>query len=315
MVRRITRNGICRGYAGMMNMDEPKDLTVVSDERIARHCVCCGSTALLSSSAIMMPFISHRVFGWQPTRIEEGWGLNTIPTGLAYALCNSLFCEECELLFMDIRFSSDEMKRLYHNYRGAEYTKLRDFYEPGYASRNQELAQPLIYIKETENFLSDFIEAPRSILDWGGDTGINTPFKDVAEVNIYDISEKLDDEGASVFDKQRLRYKSFDLITCCNVLEHVPYPSTVLAEIKEFMTEVTALFIEVPFETLRVQNTSAELLQMKRHWHEHINFYSEAALRSLMNHSGFHVLALRSIATNEKGNQAYVFQLICRKDS
>ncbi len=301
---------------GIKNMDAPKDLTVFSGERIAGHCVCCGSTSLRSSSAIMMPFISHRVFGWQPTQIEEHWGLKTISSGMAYALCNSLYCEECELLFMDIRFSDEEMSRLYHNYRGAEYTKLRDFYEPGYASRNQELAQPLVYLRETEDFLTKFVGRPQSILDWGGDTGINTPFKDVvAEVNIYDISEKLDHEGASVSDKHRLRSKSFDLITCCNALEHVPHPSTVLAEIKEFMTDATALFIEVPFETLRVQNTSASVLQMKRHWHEHINFYSEMALRSLIRHSGLQVLALRSIATNEKGNQAHVFQLICRKTS
>jgi len=296
------------------SMGSPKDLTVFSGERIAGHCVCCGSTLLRSSSAIMMPFISHRVFGWQPTRIEEHWGLKTIPSGMAYALCNSLFCDECELLFMDIRFSDDEMGRLYRNYRGAEYTKLRDFYEPGYESRNLELAQPLVYLRETEDFLRKFIRRPQVILDWGGDTGVNTPFKDVAEVNIYDISEKLDGEGASVSDKHRLRSKSFDLITCCNVLEHVPHPSNVLAEIKEFMAEATVLFVEVPFETLRVQNTSADVLQMKRHWHEHINFYSEMALRSLMRHSSLQVLALRSIATNEKGNQDHVFQLICRRD-
>jgi hypothetical protein len=206
------------------------------------------------------------------------------------------------------------MGRLYRNYRGAEYTKLRDFYEPGYESRNLELAQPLVYLRETEDFLRKFIRRPQVILDWGGDTGVNTPFKDVAEVNIYDISEKLDGEGASVSDKHRLRSKSFDLITCCNVLEHVPHPSNVLAEIKEFMAEATVLFVEVPFETLRVQNTSADVLQMKRHWHEHINFYSEMALRSLMRHSSLQVLALRSIATNEKGNQDHVFQLICRRD-
>jgi hypothetical protein len=295
-------------------MVESKDLKIFSGERIARHCVCCGSLALRSSSAIMMPFISHRVFGWRPIQIEEQWGLKTISAGKAYALCNSLFCEECELLFMDIRFSEDEMSRLYHKYRGVEYTALRDFYEPGYASRNEELAQPLIYLKQTEEFLSKFVAMPETILDWGGDTGVNTPFKNqVSEVIIYDISAKLDEEGTSLSDKHRLVSKTFDLIACCNVLEHVPHPSTVLAEIKEFMTAGTVLFIEVPFETIRVENNSVSALHMKRHWHEHINFYSELSLRRLTYNSGLDVIALRTIATNEKGNQAHVFQLICRK--
>jgi predicted TPR repeat methyltransferase len=215
---------------------------------------------------------------------------------------------------MDIRFSEDEMSRLYHKYRGVEYTALRDFYEPGYASRNEELAQPLIYLKQTEEFLSKFVAMPETILDWGGDTGVNPPFKNqVSEVIIYDISAKLDEEGTSLSDKHRLVSKTFDLIACCNVLEHVPHPSTVLAEIKEFMTAGTVLFIEVPFETIRVENNSVSALHMKRHWHEHINFYSELSLRRLTYNSGLDVIALRTIATNEKGNQAHVFQLICRK--
>jgi hypothetical protein len=79
------------------------------------------------------------------------------------------------------------------------------------------------------------------------------------------------------------------------------------------MTAGTVLFIEVPFETIRVENNSVSALHMKRHWHEHINFYSELSLRRLTYNSGLDVIALRTIATNEKGNQAHVFQLICRK--
>jgi hypothetical protein len=290
------------------------DLTCLVGDRVARHCVCCGSSALRSSPAIMMPFISDRVFGWKPTRVEAEWGLRTIEPGMAYALCNSLLCEACGLLFMDLRFSENEMARLYRNYRGEEYTQLRDFYEPGYASRNQELAHRLGYIGSTEEFLGGFVKNKPCILDWGGDTGVNTPLKGIArEIEIYDISEKLTDGGDSVTNKLRLKSKTYDLITCCNVLEHVPHPALVLKEIKEYSHETTIFFIEVPHETLRIECPNDAVVFQKRHWHEHINFYSESSLRSLISKCGFRLLALRSCATNEKGNQAQVFQLVFKK--
>ena len=64
-----------------------------------------------------MPFISHRAFNWRPVVIDETWGLNSIKKGNAYSLCNSLFCKRCGFLFLDIRFSDDELSRLYENYR------------------------------------------------------------------------------------------------------------------------------------------------------------------------------------------------------
>ena len=303
-------------WANLNGVDLKKetDFNCLVGDRVARHCVCCGSSALRSSPAIMMPFISDRVFGWKPTRIEAEWGLKTIESGMAYALCNSLVCEECGMLFMDFRFSENEMARLYRNYRGEEYTQLRDFYEPGYASRNQELAHQLSYLGSTDEFLDFFIKNKPRILDWGGGTGINTPLKGIAkEIEIYDISEKLNGDGDGVANKSRLKSKIYDLITCCNVLEHVAYPALVLKELKEYSNEATIFFIEVPHETLCIECPDNSIVYRKRHWHEHINFFSEASLRFLISKCGFELLALRTLATNEKGNQAYVFQLVFKK--
>jgi len=287
-------------------------LTANTDERIASHCVCCGSDSLNSSPAIIMPFISHRAFAWKPMKIDKHWGLKTIQPGMAYGLCNSLMCDNCNLLFMDIRFTANEMTSLYRDYRGEEYTKLREYYEPGYSLRNQELAQPLVYLKKTEEFIAGFVQNPQAILDWGGDTGINTPFKSVANIiDIYDISDKIGADGSSVTNKTKLLNKSFDLITCSNVLEHVPHPVSVLTQISEFMSKSTKLFIEVPFESLMIRGEKDNLLSMKRHWHEHINFFSEKSIICLLARSNFNILSMRSIPTNEKGNQSNVFQIIC----
>ena len=290
------------------------NLAEITSERIASHCVCCGSAVLRSSPAIMMPFISDRIFGWKPIRVESQWGLRTIDSGMAYALCNSFLCTNCELLFLDIRFTGDEMKRLYYDYRGEEYMQLRNFYEPGYAIRNEELAIPVAYLHITDAFLVGFVPGSPRILDWGGHTGTNTPLKGIAkEIDIYDISQKLTCNSEGGYGKKKLHSKTFDLITCCNVLEHVPHPFTVLTEIKELMSEMTVLFIEVPYETLRIQYSSDVALTLKRHWHEHINFFSEKSLHQLIALSNLHLLAFRNINTNESGNQTHVFQIICKK--
>ena len=91
------------------------------------------------SPAILMPFIAARTFGWHSVVIDDSWGLKTIKNGMAYSICNSLACRECNHLFLDIRFSDSEMSSLYQDYRGQDYVRLRDSFEPGYAIRNKAL--------------------------------------------------------------------------------------------------------------------------------------------------------------------------------
>ncbi|HLP82398.1 MAG TPA: hypothetical protein VK141_10480, partial [Nitrosomonas sp.] len=123
-----------------------------------------------------MPFVAHRVFGWKPVEITDEWGLKTIPSGRAYCICNTLYCTECGLLFSDIRFDDEEIAALYNGYRNEEYTALRDSYEPGYRQRADFLYAGLPHVPDIEQFLVPFLnDSPIRVLDWGGDTGINTP--------------------------------------------------------------------------------------------------------------------------------------------
>ena len=114
--------------------------------RISQNCICCGSEDLLNSPAILMPFVSHRVFNWRPIVIDETWGLNTISNGKAYSICNTLCCVNCGLIYLDYRFSDSEMSNLYKNYRDEEYVNLRDYYEPGYKERNKLILNGNNYI-------------------------------------------------------------------------------------------------------------------------------------------------------------------------
>lgn len=284
------------------------------DERIAARCICCGSDELKKSPAILMPFIAKRVFGWEPVEITVDWGLRDIKSGMAYPLCNSVQCAGCGALFLDIRFNDSEMAALYSGYRGEKYTDLRDRFEPGYRSRNSIILRGSTHIASVETFLSRYVIPPLSILDWGGDTGLNTPFGSQSKVfHIYDISNKPTTEGAVRVDKDTIRVTHYDLIVLSHVLEHLPYPAKAIMEITPVMKKDTVLYIEVPHEDLlRLNPASDNVYTKKRHWHEHINFFTRESLRLLLERCGLAAIDVQSIEAGGDVKKWHVFAIACK---
>lgn len=297
-----------------MKIEKPFfDFSTLKRERVADQCVCCGNSDILRSPAILMPFVAHRVFDWEPVEITKDWELNTIKQGIAYSICNSILCTNCSFLFLDIRFSEHELKKLYSDYRGKSYTELREKYEPGYTLRNHNLNEKINYIDEIEHFISPHIPKNPKILDWGGHIGINTPFYGKAEgIFIYDISDNKTIPGTQKIMKTEISNHYFDLVICSNVLEHTPYPSDITTEISKTLGKASKLYIEVPLEDLMLKNEDA-LHQKKKHWHEHINFFSEKSLISLLRNSGLKIEEINTVKTKIAGNEKYLLQVICSK--
>jgi 2-polyprenyl-3-methyl-5-hydroxy-6-metoxy-1,4-benzoquinol methylase len=286
----------------------------MTKNRISNYCVCCGSPQLKKSPAILMPFVAERVFGWQPVEITKDWGLNTIQPGMAYSVCNSVQCEMCQFLFLDIRFDDSEMNNLYHGYRETTYVEMREKYETGYKERNATLNAGVSYLAEIEKFLMPYLNFPVSILDWGGDTGKNSPFKEQNKtLHIYDISDKPVIDGAKKVDKNTLTETVYDLIVCSNVLEHIPYPEEVILDIKNFMSKDSILYIEVPLENLiQEAKTLIDIHTKKKHWHEHINFYNEDALEKLLSRCGFSLLKLEKLKVTCLKKVSYHILIACQ---
>jgi len=283
-------------------------------DHVASHCVCCGGANLQRSPAVLMPFIAHRIYQWEPVLIDESWGLQTISGGHAYSLCHSLLCLDCHLLFLDIRFSNAEISRLYKDYRGLEYTELRDRYEPGYKTRTEGLTQGINYLDAVETFLAPHLPKTIAVLDWGGDTGVNTPFKhgDANSIDLYDISGAETTGRIRKVSRQTAAQNRYDLIVCSNVLEHVPYPKDLLADIQSMMQVSTVLYLEVPRENLIRDNPDpSTLLRKKRHWHEHVNFFSERALMALLRSAGLSVLSFKIQDIFSEGKLHSQFMIAC----
>jgi len=286
----------------------------ISQERIASQCVCCGSIALYSSPAILMPFVAARTFGWYPAEIDDTWGLNSIKKGMAYSICNSLNCKKCGHLFLDIRFSDSEMAKLYSNYRGPDYVRLRESFESGYAVRNERLNHGVSFLDLVESFLIPYVSMPLTVLDWGGDTGVNTPFlKSAEKIDIYDISDKAVIEGVGRVSLEEAHNNKYKLVVCSQVLEHVSFPVDVIRSLKRCMDTNSILYIELPCENLiRASDEQANLAIRKKHWHEHINFYTKNSLQALLEYSNLTIVELRVAEVPMGESLVYIYQVAAK---
>lgn len=256
---------------------------------IARRCIYCDHDELECSPAIIMPFVAHRALGYAPVNITHDWGLLDVPTGLCQTRCNTLHCANCGGLFMDLRFGEPEMAALYADYRGPAYTALRERYEPGYEKRNEALNRQT-HTAAVEGFLHGKIPEHPRILDWGGDNGRNTPFRlDATCCHIVEISGKETLPGTKALTPGEALSGDYDLVVLSHVLEHLPSPFQLLEELTPLMRRGALLYVEVPYEKLManlVHANSSLLWHAKRHWHEHINFFSIESLRMLLRRAG-----------------------------
>ena len=283
--------------------------------KIAKRCGCCGGGALARTPAVLAPFIAHRVFGWEPAEITEEWGLRDIRKGSAYAVCNTMECANCGFVFLDMRFDDEEMAALYAGYRDADYCALRDRYEPGYAERNATFGTRAEYIPAVEEFIAPHLPGAPRLLDFGGDTGLNTPLRArAATIHIHDSSDVAPVEGATRVSYDDALTNDYDLIVSIQVLEHVSDPRAHLREIVALMKPNTLLYLEAPFEELMrrdIGDTSRGSL--KRHWHEHLNFFSEQSLQCLIEDCALTVVARQLMPIYAAARHSIVFSMLVKK--
>ena len=286
-----------------------------SEERVAQECICCASKELNRSPAILMPFVAKRIWGYDPVEITADWGFRDIKTGVAYSLCNSVHCPNCGVVFLDIRFTDRELSLLYEGYRDYAYTSLRELYEPGYAEKNKFFSGRAPYIEDIEAFLLERIPAPNKILDWGGDTGINTPLLNkTKEVHVFDISGMATIDSVKAVSLEEIKHNQYDLIICSQVLEHIPYPNKILQDIVSVMSDSTILYLEVPYEeVMREFYGHPDLVQQKRHWHEHINFFSLDSMCYLVEGVGLELIEIVPNEISLGWRTAFVTSVLCCK--
>jgi hypothetical protein len=176
------------------------------------------------------------------------------------------------------------------------------------------------HISDIETLLKPLLPERPAILDWGGDTGVNTPLRSQAKLHhVLDISGNELVTGAKHVTSADHWTIAYDLVVLSNILEHAPSPKDLMSNIvlsMHAMAEKVKLYIEVPFEALMQRaQTDPEAWRSKRHWHEHINFFSEAALKKLIESAGLEVLAVHKIKIDKGGSQLAAICELTRTDT
>lgn len=244
-------------------------------------CPCCNSDDIQHTPGFVFPFVAQRIHGkpFLETRSDEYYDIQ-LETSLIGTF--SVGCANCGFVGNAVRYTAEQMQNLYSNYRDERYDRERTFFEKSYAERAGKLEVAYPYLGVIEQELAITCGSIKSVIDVGGASGVNCPFRNDAMTECYvtDVSGKQLLEGVERWDGIR---NQFDLVYCSNVLEHIPDVfDFVMSELMQFDSRY--LYIEVPYFEPKLD--SSGFPHPKLGWHEHINYFSKKSLIQLCRRLG-----------------------------
>ena len=219
---------------------------------------------------------------------ERLWILfNKILNQKGQAIFESVLCEECGFIFINPRFSDNDMKIKYETINELAGVKYRLEYDK---LTKQESRAKSIYNLINPYIVDTKIVSPK-ILDFGGASGyILEPFIGKYNCNIIDF-EKWDlPEGINYLGKQLSdieKNQKFDIVLLLHTLEHIMEPKKTIEDIRDRLSDNGFLYVEVPLGAFQEWKYVSDPLT-------HVNFFSEQSLTKLFNLSGLNVVYLSS---------------------
>ena len=199
-------------------------------------------------------------------------------------------CRSCDFVFFQRRLTDAEARRLYTNYRGDEYNKMRVGFEPHYTPLIDIFSDPLsaYYVERSRDYVDLLDVFPElgqigKVLDFGGDGSVPARVFPNAQVAIDDLNAGSSDSVSN----------QYDLVFASNVFEHVSDPVSMLRQLRKKLAPEGVLLIDVP-KPAQASLTEG-LLWQERHggelfeMHEHINHFSKRSLGLLIAAAGLEV--------------------------
>jgi len=167
-------------------------------------------------------------------------------------------CIPCKFDFFSFRFSEDQMKTLYSDYRGAKYFATRNSWEFWYSKQiNDFWLQPknikirTSRLQITLRSMGFDLESTESCLDYGGDEGQFIPKHIPRDKSfVLDYSNKPSSPDYSSISDIRDLPGPVDLVLCCMTLEHVSQPMELMKEL--ISSSSGYIYLEVPQDSYRV---------------------------------------------------------------
>jgi len=244
------------------------------------------------------------------------------------------FCEYCESSWFDRGYAGKVLDSLYKSYRGDEYFRIRNSWEPTYTKNlNSGLNSGIEWLEGRRIQIINSLEAAgadtskmKSVLDFGGGHGGVMP--KFSKRYLLEANESVTPEHGVELVRlwEDAKQLSLDLVMCCGVLEHLNDPPALVKTILELESKI--YLFEVPTGIpVKRRGPSASLLFLKilasnrslwrliqklerrmgRTWRdyfplrcsEHLQFFSKTGLVQLLENCGLEVLGVRETEPNK----------------
>jgi SAM-dependent methyltransferase len=130
--------------------------------------------------------------------------------------------------------------------------------------------------------LTPYVSEVKSLLDFGGDTGLMIPkMFDVCERYVLDVEPRQLENGVVCVDYS-VDLK-VDLVMCSHTMEHISDINKAMFEITKRLKPGGLLYIEVPDENPGAFDNNFL-------WYEHINLFNTPSLETLLTNHQFEIL-------------------------
>jgi len=231
---------------------------------------------------------------------------------VANFISNWAFCEGCGSAHIDPYPTEDQLVEYYNsNYLNMD---LVDGGDSGVSHkvRFSEEYKETVFIEyryscaDVKLSIGNLIEQNHTVLDYGCANGVfldwlarNGCKKD--NLHGYDIGVSMVNEAISngfncTSDIERLEGHSFNLITLWDVIEHVPYPRSIVKKVKSLLKGGGEVLVQTPnFGELAIYMGDAYAHYLVV---EHLHLFSRRALINLFEDEGFLCLAQASFGAN-----------------
>lgn len=164
-------------------------------------------------------------------------------------------CRSCGFRWCERGLAEDEAGRLYADYRGEAYFRLRHSLEPWYSrAMNDGLGAEASMVVRRAAMLRALSRAgvdPASVTaaaDHGGDRGQLLLGFERARKAVYEVSGVALEPGVERIPTVASARGSFDLVLTCHVLEHLNDPAEGLDEAASLARAGGTVFLELPRE-------------------------------------------------------------------
>ncbi len=221
------------------------------------------------------------------------------------AVFHATLCESCGMVFNNPRFTEDELKHKYAIFEGLN----EDDKAPSCRVLKKENQRGERILKEVESHNDK--DSMFHVLDYGGaDGSVLGPFAaagyncDLVDYARYDLPDGIRYVGEDHQDLER--DKSYGLILCIHVLEHVPYPVELLSDIVSHLDEDGLVNIEVPLGCWREWRAQKEPLT-------HLNFFSEESVFNLLSKAGLFPIWIKTRYQYVLGNTIWCVNAFASK--